>query len=393
MRHHPIRFLIAATTCSLIVCSPARLDAQSPTDEARQHLARARELAGSAFLTTEEVQCNELGEGDPYRAGGKESHLPPTRVFDNLYYVGTDRLGAWAVQTSAGIILINAMHTGSAESMVAGGLRKVGLDPAQVKYVIVTQADGDEYGGAKYFQDKYAAQVIMSPEDWTEAARLAAIRPSRTRAGDSLGGGSRRGGGGGGGGGTGGRGGGGFGGGRGGFGGGRGGGGGGFGRSGSTGGNRSAGNESAAVDDVPHRDLTAVDGQTFTLGNETVTVLMTPSHTAGTISVIVPVTDHGTPHTAVVLGGTEIPAGSDMKNAYITSLAHLSKVADSAHADVELNSYPFVDNAVPRMDSLRRAKGPMTNPFVIGTDGLHRYLDVLSECGWVSLLGPRRPAD
>jgi glyoxylase-like metal-dependent hydrolase (beta-lactamase superfamily II) len=366
------------------------LTAQTPTDEARAHLAKARSLAGSEFLTTEEVQCNELGGDDPYRMTAKDEHATPTQVFDNVYYIGSKSLGAWAVRTSEGIILINAMHTRSVESTLLPGLHKLGLDPAQVKYVIVTQAQGDDFGGARYFQDKYAAQVIMSSADWNALSRTTATRtPRGAPRGDTLGGGSRRGGGGGGGSGGGGRGG--FGGGRGGFGGGR--GGGGFGRGGSAGGNRGGNSQSEPVDDMPQHDQVAVDGQTFALGDETVTVLLTPGHTPGTLSVIVPVTDHGEPHVAVVLGGTAIPRSSDMKNAYITSAQHLAAAGATAHVDAELNGYPFVDNGIARMDSLRRARTRVANPFVIGGDGFQRYMGVIGECGWVSLLGPTRDPD
>ncbi len=373
----------------LLISMAAPLTAQTNIDEARAHLAKARSFAGSDFLPTEEVQCQELGPEDPYRISSKDDRIPPTQVFDNLYYIGTKTLGAWAVKTSNGIILINAMHTRSAESEIVPGLKKLGLDPSQVKYVIVTQAEGEAYGGARYFQNRYAAQVIMSAADWDAAERAPARIARGTPRGDTLSG-ARRGGssGGGMGGGRGGFGG------RGGMGGGRGGGGGGgMGRAGGEAGNRGGNREAGPVDSIPLRDQVAVDGETFTLGDESVTVLLTPGHTAGTLSVIIPVTDHGEPHVAVLLGGTAIPVADAMKKAYIASAEHIAAAGAAAHADVELNGYPFVDNAVVRMDSLRRAKSRVTNPFIIGPAGFQRYMNVISECGWVSLQSPRREPD
>jgi glyoxylase-like metal-dependent hydrolase (beta-lactamase superfamily II) len=309
-------------------------------------------------------------------------------VFDNLFYIGTTNVGAWAVKTSAGIILINSLHT-EANNKLLSGFKKLGLDPADVKYVIVTEAAGDRYGNAKYFQDKYAAQVIMSANGWDEMARTVAAAPRRAARDSGMGGGSRRGGGGaggggGGGGGMGGRGG--MGGGRGGFGGGRGGGGG-------YGGGRPAQTErtesSRNGDEMPSHDQVGLDGETFTLGDETVRVILTPSHTAGTLSVIVPVKDHGEPHVAAVLGGTEIPVSGSQRTAYVTSALHFAIVADSAHVDAELNSNPFVDNAIVRMDSLRHAGASDKNPFLIGTDGFQKYMGVIAECGWVNVLHGR----
>lgn len=380
------RMRLAPGSALLLAVVASHLTAQSPADEAQAHLTKARARAGMQFLTTEEVQCRELGLEDPYQQASKSDKATPTQVFDNVYYVGTKTLGAWAVKTSDGIILINAMHTKGVESVLLPGLHKLGLDPAQVKYVIVTHADGDSYGGAKYFQDKNAAQVIMSGADWDFLSRTAGLRGGRGgQRGDTLSGSGRRGrgsgggGGGGFGGGRGGRGGGGFGGGR---------GGGGFG-GGASGAGRAATPKAEAIDDAPRRDQVAVDGQTFTLGGETVTIVLTPGSTPGTVSVLVPVTDHGMPHVAAILGGTAVPESSEMKNTFITSALHLGTVAASAHVDAELNGYPFVDNAIARMDTLRKAHAGVTNPFVIGVDGFQRYISVIAECGWVSLLRPR----
>src|SRR5664279_1352189 len=145
----------------LLLAANAPLPAQSPADEAQRHLTKARALAGSDFLPTEELLCNELPGASPFDAPEKDDRVTPTKVFDNLYYIGTRSVGSWAVKTSQGIILINALHTQWVTSTLIPGLKKVGLDPADVKYVIVTQGEGDHYGGAKYFQDKYSSLVLM----------------------------------------------------------------------------------------------------------------------------------------------------------------------------------------------------------------------------------------
>ena len=93
---------------------------------------------------------------------------PPGRAFDNLYFVGADWVSAWAIKTSEGIILIDALNTqAEAAALIEGGMRKLGLDPAQIKYVLVTHCHGDHYGGASYLAEKYRARVVMSDIDWT----------------------------------------------------------------------------------------------------------------------------------------------------------------------------------------------------------------------------------
>ena len=54
----------------------------------------------------------------------------------------------------------------------------------------------------------------------------------------------------------------------------------------------------------PKRDLIAYDGQKLTLGDTTITMYLTPGHTLGTISTLVPVRDGGRVHLAAEWGGT-----------------------------------------------------------------------------------------
>ena len=97
------------------------------------------------------------------------SYMDPVRVFDNLYFVGTTWVSSWAVRTSGGIVLIDALDNDQeAHDSIEGGLRKLGLDPAEIRYVLITHAHGDHYGGANYLVRKYHARVFLSEIDWRE---------------------------------------------------------------------------------------------------------------------------------------------------------------------------------------------------------------------------------
>ena len=89
-----------------------------------------------------------------------------------------------------GIIVIDAIFDYSVEDEVVGGMKKLGLDPAQIKYVIVSHGHGDHSGGAKYLQDKFGAHVILSrsrlgsarsDDEQPECAADAAARHGRDR--------------------------------------------------------------------------------------------------------------------------------------------------------------------------------------------------------------------
>ena len=92
--------------------------------------------------------------------------MAPAKVFDNLYVLGVKTVTAWALTTSDGIILFDAMFHHNVEETVVGSLRQLGLEPADIKYVIVSHAHNDHFGGARYLQDTFGARIVMAVEDW-----------------------------------------------------------------------------------------------------------------------------------------------------------------------------------------------------------------------------------
>ena len=88
------------------------------------------------------------------------------KVFDNLYFLGQSEYSVWAITTSEGIIVLDTIFDYSVEDEVVGGMKKLGLDPAAIKYAVVSHAHPDHDGGAKFLQGHYGTRVIMSPADW-----------------------------------------------------------------------------------------------------------------------------------------------------------------------------------------------------------------------------------
>ena len=72
----------------------------------------------------------------------------PANIFDNLYFIGTKTAGVWAINTPEGIIVIDANFHYSSKELVLG-LLNFGLDPNNIKYIIITHAHDDRYWGAK----------------------------------------------------------------------------------------------------------------------------------------------------------------------------------------------------------------------------------------------------
>ena len=90
----------------------------------------------------------------------------PAKVFDNLYFVGGKLHSAWALTTKEGIILIDTIYPYNSEELVIGGMKKLGLDPKNIKYVLISHAHGDHIGGAEMLQSRYGVRVVMGGPDW-----------------------------------------------------------------------------------------------------------------------------------------------------------------------------------------------------------------------------------
>ena len=317
-----MRTVINAMTVGVVAglsIATATMTAQSePTDTRDAHIAAARAAAGSDHVAVFNLLCTPAAPapqasssaaaqppGPPVRS---QWHAEPVKVFDNLYFVGQTEYSAWAVTTSAGIILIDTIFDYSVEDEVVGGMKKLGLDPAGIKYVIVSHGHGDHSGGAKFLQDTFHARVLLSAQDWDLLDRSNGTRPAR--------------------------------------------------------------------------DMVITDGQRLTLGDTTLTMYITPGHTAGTVSTLIPVNDRGTPHLVAEWGGTLIgglrtPEGFQT---YIDSAERFRSIVAKAGADVIVSNHTNYDGSKVKLPAvLRRGPGD-PNPYVIGKDAVQRYLTVADEC-------------
>jgi metallo-beta-lactamase class B len=111
--------------------------------------------------------------GAPGRGGGGGQapdranwYAPPFKVFDNLYWLGTRQHSSWALQTSAGLIIIDTNFAWATEPEIIDGLKTLGLNPADIKYVVISHAHGDHDQGAAELQKRFGAQVVMGAPDW-----------------------------------------------------------------------------------------------------------------------------------------------------------------------------------------------------------------------------------
>jgi metallo-beta-lactamase class B len=179
--------ILSGSLSGLLLCAAAM--AQAPVNEVDAHIATAKAAAGQDYRGTFVNLClpgggapggqGAAGRGaargaaagrgtggapaTPDRAGWYAS---PYKVFDNLYWLGTRQHSSWALRTSAGLIIIDTNFAWATQPEIIDGLTRLGLKPADIKYVIISHAHGDHDQGAAELQNRFGAKVVMGSPDW-----------------------------------------------------------------------------------------------------------------------------------------------------------------------------------------------------------------------------------
>src|SRR5690606_36149847 len=174
----------AATMLSLAFgvarAQPSETDNESADARIASHIETARRLAGTDLTATFEFFCVP-GNARPNDFSAPP--LEPVQLFDNLYALGNSETVVYAITTSEGIVLIDAGVAAEVEPVLLPGFAALGLDPADVKLVLLGHGHSDHYGGASHFQTQYGARVGTTEADWqTIADAVASGRPGNTPA-------------------------------------------------------------------------------------------------------------------------------------------------------------------------------------------------------------------
>src|SRR5215469_5060778 len=131
MRRTPVLIAVAILITTLASHLNAQESAPKEPDAMAflDHVTNAK-LVAADDLTASLVDCSL----PPVNAAASVTTVmdaPPTKVFDQLYYFGTNSVASWAIVTSAGIIQIDSLdNPEEAERLIVGGYKKLGLDPA-----------------------------------------------------------------------------------------------------------------------------------------------------------------------------------------------------------------------------------------------------------------------
>jgi metallo-beta-lactamase class B len=92
----------------------------------------------------------------------------PFKLFDNFYYIGTTGVGAFVINTSAGLIVIDAGWGGNDSSIMMDQIQQLGFKPRDVKLILLSHEHIDHYGSVKAWKETYCphAKVALSQLGW-----------------------------------------------------------------------------------------------------------------------------------------------------------------------------------------------------------------------------------
>jgi metallo-beta-lactamase class B len=309
------------------------------------HVAAARAAAGSEFAGVFNRVCTEAvppaGRGDadgrgrgaaprpPGQPARETWHAEPVKVFDNLYFLGQTEYSVWAVKTSEGLILVDSIFDYSVDDEVADGLKKLGIDPAQIKYVIVSHGHGDHSGGAKYLQDRFNARVLLTAEDWDLLDRSNGTRPKRDMV--------------------------------------------------ATDGQKlTLGDTTITIYKTPGHTLGTVSTVIPVKDNGVPHVAVSWGGTA--FNWMANPAPYVTPERPV----------SFWFETYSASARRFTDIAAKAGADVLISNHTIFDGSKTKIPALEKRKPGDSNPYVIGKDSVQRYLTVVDECAQAGLANSKR---
>jgi metallo-beta-lactamase class B len=278
------------------------------------HIEKAKKLAGTDVTAPFEFYCVPgvaRGQND------KAPELEPVKLFDNLYAVGNSETTVHVITTSEGIILIDSGAADRVETVLIPSLRKLGLDPAKVKYILLGHAHADHFGGTKYFQDHFGTKVGMSAPDWDFLEKQPpSANPNAPK--------------------------------------------------------------------PPKRDFVVAEGQPIKLGDMTITPVLIPGHTPGSLAYIFPVKEGGTTRMAGLFGGTMLSSflrsPTPEIRQYLDSISHYLETAKKMKVEVEIQNHPLFDDTPGRLAKLRTRKAGEPNPFFMGNDRYMRFWNIIAEC-------------
>src|SRR5690606_8107848 len=127
------------------------------------------------------------------------------------------------------------------------------------------------------------------------------------------------------------------------------------------------------------------DGRRVPLGTPTITLYLTPGHTRGTLSMLIPLEDGDQTHLAALWGGTGMQFSAEE---YHQSAVRFRDIATTAGADVILSTHPHLDKSDIKLPMMAKRQPGDPHPWVVGGEVVRNYMTVAAECSAAALAMP-----
>ena len=313
-----MRTLLIGVGLSFVVVSLSLAQAPEPKPDSpavQAIVARAKAAAGPTWAEEAHFFCEAPRANSP-----NDPPIEPSKIFDNVYAIGNSGTVAYVFNTSAGLVMIDALAANQVESVLLPGFKALGLDPAQVKAIIVGHGHADHFGGTAYMQEHYGSKIYISAADWNLMENPPPARGGR---------------------------------------------------------------QGGPATPLPKHDQVIAEGQPIVVGDLKVQAVAIPGHTPGSMGFIFPVKDGGKTRMAALYGGTVLTPGiisDDGLQTYLQSVARFKEATRKAKVEVEIQNHPLMDPIQVKLDRLKTRTKGQPNPFVVGTKGYQTFLDVMSIC-------------
>ena len=91
-------------------------------------------------------------------------YVDPFRIYGNVYYVGDSWVCVHLVDTGDGLLLIDAGNCGAIHLLIHA-IWKLGFDPADVKWLILSHAHVDHFGAAAFLKNMFGTKIYLGARD------------------------------------------------------------------------------------------------------------------------------------------------------------------------------------------------------------------------------------
>src|SRR3954471_20007693 len=160
-----IWMLTASCLMAASFVAPAALAQNAEAEAAAARASAAAAQARANATTSANDPLEKICRIGPHSREVEIQKIEPFKAFDNLYHVGPCYVTSWILTTPQGDIMFDTSQEPFV-GLIEENIKKVGINPRDIKYIVINHGHTDHFGGAKRLQALTGARVLATPQDW-----------------------------------------------------------------------------------------------------------------------------------------------------------------------------------------------------------------------------------